>query len=99
MHITSLTSLFLARPVSTGERWGRGREKSIRTEQGQGGDSRTKTWEHTQLEAVALTRRKDTYPLAGVNKDELEGEVGVKAIGCSAEQMPCCLGRVRGVEV
>ena len=100
MHVTSLTSLFLARPISKGERErgrGRGREKSSRMEEGQGGDSRKQ--EHTQLEVVALNRRKDSSPLTGVNKDELEGEVGVKATDCSAEQMPCHLRRMRGVEV
>lgn len=40
--------------------------------QGQGGDSRKQTQEHAQLEVVALNRGKDTYPVKGVNQDELE---------------------------
>lgn len=40
-------------------------------DQSQEGDSRKQTQGHTQLEVVALNGRKDTYPLKGMNKDEL----------------------------
>lgn len=43
-------------------------------DQGQEGDSRKHTQGHTQLEVVASNRRKDTYPLKGISKDELLGE-------------------------